>query len=292
MDGEAAMTVATRDGEVSSTSRRRWWIAVAISPVVAAVVTYAVMVVYAIWRELFVEQERWEERPTGGWTLVAEPGTVLTYPDRVVGWMWVLVVGVVAGFAVALIAGVRAWPAMLLVGAAGSAAVMVSMAYGAPWTGWRSSWWLQVLIVAAATVLGLWAARSLGPPKPGTRRLELVVLLGIPVAVAASLLVSGIVGVDLLGPVGDALAWAVATALAGLLAGLVLAWVAGAERRRWWIVALASALVPAVVVLAGVSPAWPMVHLVMVAAALVAVLMLRRLDANPDGQTELTRTLS
>lgn len=204
----------------------------------------------------------------------------MTYPDGVIGWMWVLPVGVVAGLAVARVAGVRAGPVMLLVGVAGAGAVMVTAV------------WLQVLIVLAATVLGVWSARSLGPPTPGTRRLDLVVLLGIPASVAASMLVSGVVGVDLLGPVDDALRWLVPTVLAGLLTGLVLASVAGVERRRSWMVAAASAAVPAVVVLIGVSPAWPAVQLLMAAAAVLIAWILQRLDLARDRQTELARTRS
>ncbi len=251
----------------------------AISPVVAAAVAYTAGMAYAIWREPYVAQGGWEEG-AAGWTFVAEPGTVLTYPDSVLGWMWVAPVGVVAGLAVARVAGVRAWPVMLLVGVAAAGAVMVTAV------------WLQVLIVAAATVLGVWGAGSLEPPNPATRRLDLVLLLGIPVSVAASMLVSGIVGVDLLGPVDDALGWVVPTMFAGLLTGLVLASVAGVERRRSWIVAVASALVPAVVVLVGVSPAWPAVQVVMAAAAALSGWHLQRPDLAPDPQTGLAQTQS
>lgn len=261
------MAVASHGSEVSSPSRLRWWVVVAISPAVALAVTYAVGTVHAIWRAVYVEQERWESGPAG-WTLVAEPGTVSVYPDRVVGGLWVLIIAWFAGLVVARAAAVRAWPVVLLVGAASTSTVMVST--------WWPAWWPQVLIVAAATVLGLCWGRSLEPPVPTRRPLELVVVLGVPVSVAASLLMSGIAGVDLLGPVDEALTWAVPTLLAGLLTGLVLAWLAVVERRRRWIVALAAGFLPALVVLAGASPAWPIVQLAMIMGAAGAVGMLRR----------------
>ena len=261
------MAVASHGSEVSSPSRLRWWVVVAVSPAVAVAVTYAVGTVYAIWRAVYVEQERWEAG-RAGWSLVAEPGTLSVYPDRVVGGLWVLIVAGFAALVLARAAAVRAWPVVLLVGAASVCAVMVST--------WWPSWWPQVLLVAAATVLGLWWARLLEPPVPTSRPMELVVVLGIPASVGASLLMSGIAGVDLLGPVDEALTWAVPALLAGLLTGLVLAWLAVVERRRRWIVASAAGFLPAVVVLAGASPAWPIVQLAMIVGAAGAVGMLRR----------------